>query len=59
MFSQYLKQYNDLWKMFIRPLRLSYSIYDLGIDQLNQYLYKGPPGKIIKNIPIKRTDFEV
>lgn len=48
MFSRYREQYEQLWKMFIRPPRITYSLMDLGPSIQSTAVYS-----------IKRIDFEI
>ena len=48
MFENYKKQYEQLWKMFIRPYRQTYFLYDLG-----------PKSQLVHNKFVKRHDIEL
>lgn len=48
MFENYKKQYEQIWKMFIRPYRQTYYIYELG-----------PTTQILKGRYIKRHDLDI
>lgn len=48
MFSRYREQYEELWKLFLRPSRTLYSLADLG-----------PAVQSFSSYTLKRTDFEL
>lgn len=63
MFDNYKKQYEQIWKMFIRPYRQKYYIYDLGhkIRTYNQKIIKRHDIdlKNDRNLTLKCSYFEI
>ena len=62
MLEQLKQNFNELWKLFLRPYRHTYSLNDLGFLLIKKNFninYLGPAKFIVENEPFIRKDFSI